>query len=114
MFNKILYKSKDLALSTVIKTIINKKLKRFGSVSTLKFNTKDKKIELKLGLKGELEPLHIVLNRYELREEEDKNYLIFSDIETSREWINLVAEEYLHYEKFEIPTQYVKMLKRVM
>ncbi len=114
MFKKILHKSKDVALSTTLKTVINNKLKKFGTVSYLKLNTKDKKIELKLGLKGELESLQVTVHRYEIKEIEEKYYLVAYDIETSREWINLVANEYLYNEKFEIPQKYVKAMKAII
>ena len=114
MLNKILHQSKDLALSSTLKTILNNKLKKFGTVSYLKLNTKDKKIELTVGLKGELEPLQVIVHRYEIKEIEEKYYLVAHDIETSREWINLVANEYLYNEKFEIPQKYVKAMKAII
>ena len=114
MFKKILHKSKDIALSSTLKTVINNKLKKFGTVSYLTLNTKDKKIELTIGLKGELEPLQVVVHRYEIKEIEEKYYLVAYDIETSREWINLVAKEYIYNEKFEIPQKYVKTMKALI
>ncbi|CAA6802278.1 MAG: Unknown protein [uncultured Sulfurovum sp.] len=114
MLSKILYKGKDLALSTAIKTLINKKLSKFGgTVTALMLNTKEQKIELKIGLKGELEPLQVVVNHYEIIEEQGTTYLMVSNIETSREWMNLVAENYLHKKRFTIPKKYVKTIKTV-
>ena len=110
----ILTKGKDKALSKAILTILNKKLKKFGTISELTLDTKSKKIALKIGLKGELEPLLVTVNRYEIKEIEERHYLIAHDVDTSREWINLLANEYLYSEKFEIPQKYLKMIKAVI
>jgi len=110
----ILNIGKDKALSKAILIILNKKLKRFGTIYELKLDTKNKKITLKIGLKGELEPLLATIHRYEIKEIEDKHYLIVHGIETSREWINLVAKEYFDNERFEIPKKLVKMTKVVI
>ena len=110
----LLNKGKDKALSKAILTILNKKLKKFGIISELKLDTKSKKITFKVGLKGELEPLLVTVHRYEIREIEEKYYLVAHDIETSREWINLLAKEYFDNEKFEIPKKLVKMTKAVI
>jgi len=110
----LLYKGKDKALSTTILSILNKKLKKFGTISELRLDTKNKKIRLKIGLKGELESLLITIHKYEIKEIDEKHYLIVQDIDTSREWINLVAKEYFHNEKFEIPKKFVKITKAVI
>ena len=110
----ILQKGKDKALSKAIITILNKKLKKFGTISYLKLDTKNKKIELKIGLKGELEPLLATINKYEVKEISEKHYLIAYDIDTSREWVNLVAQEYFKNEKFEIPEKLVKTIKKII
>ena len=73
-----------------------------------------KMIELELMLEGEKEPLHVKVNRYELREEGSRYYLVAEDIVTSRAWINTVAVQYLHGQKFEIPAEYAKLLKVVV
>ena len=110
----ILNIGKDKALSKAILVILNKKLKKFGTISELKLDTKNKKIALKIGLKGELEPLLVTIHRYEIKEIDKKYYLIAHDIETSREWINLVAKEYFYNEKFEIPKKLVKITKALI
>lgn len=110
----LLNKGKDKALSVAILSILNKKIKLFGHVSDLKLNTNKKTIKLNVELKGELEPLLVVVNRYEIKEIEEKYYLIVYDIETSREWINLLSKEYFSSKKFEIPEKFVKTIKIII
>lgn len=110
----ILQKGKDKALSTAILSILNKKIKLFGEISNLKLDTKNKKIELKVGLKGELEPLLVTIHRYEIKEVAENHYLIAHDVDTSREWINLLVKEHFYNQKIEIPKKFVKMIKNII
>ena len=70
--------------------------------------------ELELLLDGEKEPLHVKVNHYRLNEENGRHYLVGENIVTSRAWINTVASQYLHGQKFEIPQEYAKLLKIVV
>jgi hypothetical protein len=96
------------------KVAINYKVKEYGEMIKLNLDSNAKTIELELMLEGEKEPLHVKVNRYELREENGRYYLIAEDIVTSRAWINTVAAQYLHGQKFEIPEEYAKLLKVVV
>jgi hypothetical protein len=107
-------KMKDSALSKGLKAAINYKVKEYGEMIKLNLDSNAKTIELELMLEGEKEPLHVKVNRYELREENGRYYLIAEDIVTSRAWINTVAAQYLHGQKFEIPEEYAKLLKVVV
>ena len=82
----------------------------------LKFNldSKTKTIELEIMLKGESEPLHVKVNEYVLSQKNDNYYLEAKNIVTSREWINTIASQYLSNQKFEIPSEYARMLKMVV
>ena len=105
---------KDKALSTAIKTAINLKIKEFGEMLRLNLDSQNKKIELELMLLGEKEPLYVEVGSYEISEEDGKHYLIAKDIKTSREWINIVAKNYLENQKFEIPANVAEILKIIV
>jgi len=110
MLNRI----KDKAFGEAIKQSINFKIKDFGKISKLKIDTQNKTIELELVLKGEREPLYVKVGKYEISQEDEKHYLVAEDIDTSREWINVVASNYLENQKFEIPEKAIKILKTLM
>ncbi len=105
---------KDIALSKGAKIAINHKVKEYGRMVKLNLDSKSKTIELELMLDGEKEPLNVKVNHYALSEERGKHYLVAEDIVTSRAWINTVASQYLHGQKFEIPEEYAKLLKVVV
>jgi len=105
---------KDKAISATVKTAINVKIKEFGEMLRLNLDSQNKKIELELMLLGEKELLYVEVGSYEISEEGGKHYLIAKDIKTSREWINIVAKNYLENQKFEIPENVAKTLKIIV
>jgi len=114
MFKSLLNKGKDLTLSLAIKKVINKKIEKFGEISKLDFNTNTKTIDIEVQLKGEIEILKIFVDKYEIKEENSRHYLIVNHIKSSKEWLTSVLEEYVNNEKFEVPSEYVTILKAVI
>jgi len=105
---------KDKTLSFAIKSAINFKIREFGEMLKLNLDSKNKTIELEVMLLGEKEPLYVNVGKYEIIKENDKYYLLAKDIKTSREWINILAKNYLENQKFEIPQNIAKTLQIVV
>ena len=101
---------KDKALSRCIAFAFNSRLKKFGKIIHLELESQKRSIEMEILLKGEREPLRAEITRYDILKEEGKYFLTIRKIVTSREWINLLAEEYLEGERIELPEHYGKML----
>jgi hypothetical protein len=103
---------KDSTISTVVQKTCNYYIKEFGEMLNFQLNSQDKSVTLEVMLKGEKEPLKATIKEYEIIEKNDKAYLRFEDIQTSREWINTVLETFVDKDdkKIEIPRQYVKLL----
>jgi len=70
-----------------------------------------KSIYLEVMLEGEVEPLEISIDKYQLIQEGDKYLLKVYSFNTSRAWINTVISKYLKKREFEIPKEYANMLK---
>jgi len=102
---------KDKALSKAIISGINLKIKEYGKMLKLNLDSTNKTIELEIMLKGEKEPLKVFVNSYEISEEDGKYFLYAKDIKTSREWINIIAENYLKGEKIELSEKIAKTLQ---
>ena len=110
MFAKI----KDKALSASARLTINNWIREYGEMLKFNLDSKNRCIEVEVMLDGEKEPLEVTVERYELSEEDGKNFLKLYGIKTSRTWIDTVAASYLEGRAFEIPAEYVKMLKIVI
>ncbi len=112
----MLKKMKDLTLSKGVQVAINnsKKFKEYGEILKLNLNSEQKSIEVEAMLDGEMEPLAVKINKYEIIEENGKHMIRIHGIETSRAWINTVASSYLEGKSFKISSEYAKMLKVVV
>ena len=110
MFNM----AKDIAVSATGKSLLNKKLTKFGEISHLEFDSNKDEIELEVILKGETAPLKVLIKGYTLAEKEGKHYLSIQNIETSREWLNHVAKDYVHDKEFKVPKKYVRLIRKIL
>lgn len=110
----MLKKMKDAALSKVAKIAINNQIKEYGKMLKINLDSKQKSIEVEVMLDGEHEPLSVHVKQYELTEENGKHLLKVHGVSTSRAWIDTVASSYLEGKSFEIPAEYVKMLKIIV
>ena len=104
-------KMKDAALSKGVKIAINTQIKEYGQMLKLNLNSEQKSIDMEVMLDGEHEPLKVHIKQYEMTEENGKHFLKIHGVTTSRAWINTVASSYLEGKRFEIPTEYARMLK---
>jgi hypothetical protein len=67
-------------------------------------------MEFEIDLKGESEALKVKINSYKIFEKDGKNFIKIDGLETSREWINIFASNYLNGREFEIPKDIVILL----
>jgi hypothetical protein len=81
----------------------NHKYPYFGAMTTLQIDSANKKATLDLELKGETQPLHVTIDRYELTTIGEKTFLEIKELTTSREWINVLAGKFLKGKKIEAP-----------
>ena len=77
-------------------------------------DSEEKKINVTLMLKGEIEPIKFSVGKYELFKEADKLFIEVSEIHTNREWMNTAIGNYLPKKKIEIPMEYEKLLQIAM
>ena len=86
----------------LLKAFINHKIKRFGKMTNLQIDAATKRIELTADLAGETEPLVIRAN-YEIQSSENGLVISPSNIETSREWMTVLANEFLQSQPVRVP-----------
>lgn len=72
-------------------------------MTQLQIDSTNKTASVELDLKGEIQPLRVKINRYELTTMGEKTYIEIKEFETSREWINVLAQQFVKGKKFEVP-----------
>jgi hypothetical protein len=107
----ILGQSKDRLIESVVKLWLNRTLKPYGHMTHLRIDSKNKRIDIELDLKGETAPIHIAVNSYTLTSEGTETHIELGDIETSREWINALLDNFFKpaSRRFSVPAA-VKLL----
>ncbi len=110
MFKKV----KDIAVSKGVKVAIGNQIKEYGKMLKFNLNSKNRCIELEVMLDGEIEPVTIIVNKYELSQKDDSHFLTLNDVKTSRAWMDTVVSLYVEGKSFKIPTNYAHMLKIIV
>ena len=72
-------------------------------MTNLQIDSKNKTITCELELKGESTSLKINCLNYQLVEEGDATFFEITKMDTSREWINVLCDEYLKHRRFKLP-----------
>ena len=94
---------KERALEAILKGLINRKIKPFGSVTRLQIDSRQKTASAQLALKGEPQPTEIRIGSYALVEEDGVTYISVHNLEASKEWLSVVLNEYVAGRKFKVP-----------
>jgi len=107
----MLNKMKDITLAKTAKIAINTQIEKYGKLSQLSLNSKEKSLIMTLEMRGEDTPIEIKINKYIISQEGEKFFIQVQDIQISRLWLFTIAKDYLEYKKFKIPNKYTKIIK---
>jgi hypothetical protein len=104
---------KDWALQAGAKHYANQHLQKYGHMTNLQIDSTARTIHFEILLKGETTPLSGSA-KYQPKLDGAKKLLEFTEIQTSREWINLLIQDFLKTRTVELPeglpTTIVKLL----
>lgn len=95
--------AKDYALEVAVKLWFNQTHKRYGHMTSIQIDSTAKTIRVELDLKGETAPLTIDVKSYALSAGSGETIIELGDIETSREWVNLLLADYVKPENRRFP-----------
>jgi hypothetical protein len=95
----------DAGRSMLARKAINAEISQFGKIVELNINTNINKISAVISLLGEEQDVNINIQFYELIEENGRNFIKLKGIETSKEWLTIVANKFLGDKKLQIPDE---------
>jgi hypothetical protein len=93
---------RDKALQAAAKRWLQTQTEAVKDLQSLEIDSKQKTFSLKLELAGEIEPL-MVTGSYQLMNNGGKTVLAPGNIETSKEWLTILAAEQVKGRTFEVP-----------
>jgi hypothetical protein len=103
IFNHI----KDKALSIIIEKMLSHLIADLGSITRFSIDTNSKSVFASLHLKGETQNIDVNISPYEIKQNGNKIFLDIKAIRTSREWINILVDQYLPFKRLEIPNNLI-------
>ena len=103
------------ALNKGVQLILQSYVEPYGEIKSLSVDDSIKEIRATLLLKGELQTLEVRIIGYNFTRIDDKGYMTFLKISTSREWINKLLETHppkeLVKKKIDIPPAAAVIMK---
>lgn len=105
---------KDTGTSAAIRSWLSRELADYGELLDFKLNSREKRAELHVLLKGETLPLTVTIDDYELTSVSGADFIIVKRAQASREWVNAVLRNFLIGKRHSIPAQYSGVVKLVL
>lgn len=102
--------AKDLMTSKAAKAYANNLIGRYGSVDDLAIDSRRNRIEVVVQLNGEVSPIGVTIEKYQLQQESGKTFLEVLDSSCTRPWLQAVMRDHLHGRRFELPSWAVAAL----
>jgi hypothetical protein len=96
--------AKDMMSSKAAKSYANNLISRYGSVDELAIDSKRRRIEVVVQLNGEVSPIGVTIERYEVLQEGGKTFVQVVDSSCTRPWLQGVMRDHLHGRRFEVPS----------
>ena len=108
---KAIKSGKDMTISSAIKVYAEKHISGFAVVNTIEIDSYQKSFTAEVVLKGEKDPISLKIARYEIISEGKRHLVIPHNVSASRQWLDILAKEYLEDHAFEIPAPLARALK---
>ena len=107
--------SKDRLVEAMAPGVLNSGfLQPYGRITDFKLNSESRELDVTVELNGEVEPLRVHIQEYELIEETGKILLIIHRVVTSRAWLTAVVRDLAVGRKLEIPANIAKQSARFL
>lgn len=107
--------SKDRLVETMAPGALNSGLLApYGRVTSMKLDSSAGELDVTLELNGEVEPLRVHIQEYEVIEETGRMYLLIHRIVTSRAWLTALAENLAVGNKLELPPEVARAVARFL
>jgi len=111
----ILSEGKDRLLEKLALQVLNSSiLQPYGKATKLRINSAAKTAALELQLKGEPDLVQIKISSYELIKREDGSYATIKEMDTSKEWLTILAEQHLLNRPLKLPPQAAGIFLRLL
>lgn len=102
--------ARDRAFEAAAKSFVARKIQNFGHINQLQIDTKDKKISVEVVLKGEVSPIQLWVESYDVLRKEGETFIRIHKVNASREWMGIALNEYVIGQEIKVPSAVGGML----
>jgi hypothetical protein len=96
---------KDNLASLAAKSMLAGRMERYGQLTELRIRSKERMLFVEVLLAGEVQEIRIEIDRYRIAPGENgKIALVIESITASREWLQLLLEDFVVGESIPIPS----------
>lgn len=95
---------KDSLASSAAKSLLSARLERYGRVTELKINSREKTMAVEILLAGEHNEVRVEIGRYRITGLAGSHSIVVESIQASRPWLQLALEDFVVGKPFPIPT----------
>ena len=107
--------AKDKLIGSTVPAFLNRGyLQPYGRITDFEINTSAKSMELELELKGEVQPVRVHVEEFEIGEEKGRPVVRIRRISTSREWLTRAAQDFLIGRPIPLPPEATRAIKSVL
>lgn len=96
--------TKDLMTSKAARAYLNNLISRYGEVEDLKIDSGRRRIDVVCRLNGEVSPIGVTIEKYQVEEEGAKKFVQVVDSSCTRPWLQAVLRDHLHGRRIEVPS----------
>jgi hypothetical protein len=112
-FTNWLHRQKDSSTSFILERVLQSAFAKYGRMLNFYIDSRQRTAQVEVLLKGEKEALTIIVQDYELVTDEAGSHMLVKKATASREWVQVLINEFLIGKKFPIPAKYASMVKLV-
>ena len=96
--------AKDMMTSKAAKSYVSDFIKTYGRVEELSIDSKRRRIDLKCQLAGEVSPIGVTIEKYQIEKKGGKTFITVLDSSATRAWMQAAMRQHLHGREFEVPS----------
>ena len=100
---KVVGAARDRASEAAAGAYLRGKIQDFGELKALQIDSQAKKIRLEVALKGEVSPVEVVVEAYEIRRANGETFFVARQVKASREWLGIALTKFVVDREFKVP-----------
>lgn len=102
--------ARDRTVEAAARGYISRKIEKFGELTKLEINSREKTLAFEVALKGEVSPVSVQIDRYEVVQRNGESFIIVRQAKASREWISAAIQEHVIGQEFKLPSAAASVL----